>query len=253
MIAGDGSNGALVPDSVADFVGVGPGDEIQLNGGSVLRVGGVYRALYKSPRSGYWSPWSEQIYRPCPDCPELPQFILVGPEDAVRLTRELHDPEVRDVDYGWVAPIDDLSVNVDEARDVRVYASRVLGEVTHRRTRLGRLFACCGQGYVAGPGFFARRRQTEFRSSMPLVLHEVDRRTATAAGPLRLLLIAGLGVAAAVVAAAAAFAVAGRRTEGGVPPRPRLGARPVRRRRPRSKRSSRSAWGRPQGSGRRHG
>ena len=93
VIAGDGSNGALVPDSVADFVGVGPGDEIQLNGGSVLRVGGVYRALYKSPTSGYWSPWSEQIFRQCPDCPELPQFILVGPEDAVRLTRELHDPE----------------------------------------------------------------------------------------------------------------------------------------------------------------
>jgi FtsX-like permease family protein len=216
VLAGDGSNGALVPDSVADFVGVGPGDEIQLNGGSVLRVGGVYRALYKtprSPRSGYWSPWSEQIYRPCPDCPELPQFILVGPEDAVRLTRELHDPEQRDVDYGWVAPIDDLSMNVDEARDVQVYASRVLGEVTDRHTRFGRLFACCGRGYVAGLGFFAHRRDTEFRSSMPLVLHEVDRRTATAAGPLRLLLIAGLGVAAAVVAAAAAFAVAGRRTE----------------------------------------
>ena len=202
-----------MPDSVADFVGVGPGDEIQLNGGPVLRVGGVYRALYKSPTSGYWSPWSEQIFRQCPDCPEQPQFILVGPEDAVRLTRELHDPEARDVDYGWVAPIDDLSLNVDEARDVRMYASRVLGQVTDRHTRLGRLFGCCGQGYVAGLGFFAHRRDTEFRSSMPLVLHEVDRRTATAAGPLRLLLIAGLGVAAAVVAAAAAFAVAGRRTE----------------------------------------
>ena len=216
MIAGDGSNGALVPDSVADFIGVGPGDEIQLSGGSVLRVGGVYRALYKtpsSPRSGYWSPWSEQIYRPCPDCPEQPQFILVGPEDAVRLTRELHDPEARDLDYGWVAPIDEISLDVDEARDVRTYAARILGEVTDRKTRIGRLFACCGRGYVAGLGFFSGRRDTEFRSSMPLVLHEVDRRTATVAGPLRLLLIAGLGVAAAVVAAAAAFAVAGRRTE----------------------------------------
>ncbi len=48
---------------------------------------------------------------------------------------------------------------------------------------------------------------------MPLVLREVERRAATVEGPLRLLLIAGLGVAAAVVAAAAAFAVAGRRTE----------------------------------------
>ena len=213
VVDGDGTNGAMVPDSIADALRVGPGDLIQLSGKPVLRVGGVYRALYKSPRSGYWSPWSEQIYRPCPLCPEQPQFILVGPEEAVRLTRELRDPEERDIDYGWVAPIDDLLLNVDEARDVRAYAARVLGEVTDRQTGLGRLFACCGQGYVAGSAFFSGRRDTEFRSSMPLVVREVDRRVATVEGPLRLLLIAGLGVSAAVVAAAAAFAVAGRRTE----------------------------------------
>jgi putative ABC transport system permease protein len=213
VIDGDGSNGAMVPDSIADALGVGPGDMIQLSGRPVLRVGGVYRALYKSPRSGYWSPWSEQIYRPCPLCPEQPQFILVGPEEAVRLTRELHDPEERDLDYGWVAPIANLSLDVDEARDVRAYAARVLGEVSDRKTRLGRLFRCCGQDYVTGAGFFFGRRDTEFRSSMPLVLREVDRRAAAVEGPLRLLLIAGLSVAAAVVGAAAAFAVAGRRTE----------------------------------------
>jgi putative ABC transport system permease protein len=211
MVDGGGSKGAIVPDSVADPLGVGPGDVIQLNGRLELRVGGVYRALYKSPRSGYWSPWSEQIYRPCPLCPELPQFILVGPEEAVQLTRQLRDPEERDLDYGWVAPIDDLSLNVDEARAVRAYADRVLGRVTDRKTRLGRLFACCGRAY--GGAFFFGRRDTEFRSSMPVVLREVDRRAAAVEGPLRLLLIAGLGVAAAVVAAAAAFAVAGRRTE----------------------------------------
>jgi hypothetical protein len=213
VIDGDGSNGAMVPDSIAGPLGVGPGDPIQLSGRPMLRVGGVYRALYKSPRSGYWSPWSEQIFRPCPLCPELPQFILVGPEDAVRLTRELHDPEERDLDYGWVAPIAHLSLDVDQARDVRAYAARVLGEVSDRKTRIGRLFRCCGQGYVAGAGFFSGRRDTEFRSSMPIVLREVERRGAAVEGPLRLLLIAGLGVAAAVVAAAAAFAVAGRRTE----------------------------------------
>ena len=211
VIDGDGSNGAMVPDSVAAPLGVGPGDLIQLTGKLTLRVGGVYRALYKSPRSGYWSPWSEQIYRPCPLCPELPQFILVGPEDAVRLTRELHDSEERDLDYGWVAPIADLSLDVDEARDVRAYAARVLDEVSDRKSRLGRLFQCCGRAY--GIGFFFGRRDTEFRSSMPIVLREVERRGAAIEGPLRLLLIAGLGVAAAVVAAAAAFAVAGRRTE----------------------------------------
>jgi hypothetical protein len=210
VIDGDGSNGALVPDSVAEPLGVGPGDEIQLSGTAVLRIGGVYRALYKSPTSGYWSPWSEQIFRQCPDCPEQPQFILVGRDEAVRLSRDLRDPEQRDLDYAWVAPIDDLSLDVDEARDVRAYAARILGEVTDRKSRLGRLFRCCGRAYG---GFFFFRRDAEFRSSMPLVLREVDRRTATVEGPLRLLLIAGLGVAAAVVAAAAAFAVAGRRTE----------------------------------------
>ena len=210
VIDGDGSDGALVPDSVADPLGVGPGDEIQLSGTAVLRIGGVYRALYKSPTSGYWSPWSEQIFRQCPDCPEQPQFILVGRDEAVRLSRDLRDLEQRDLDYAWVAPIDDLSLDVDEARDVRAYAARILGEVTDRKSRLGRLFRCCGRAYG---GFFFFRRDAEFRSSMPLVLREVDRRTATVEGPLRLLLIAGLGVAAAVVAAAAAFAVAGRRTE----------------------------------------
>ena len=212
IVEGDGSDGAMVPDLVADPLGVGPGDLIQLNGIVTLRVGGVYEALYKRPRSGYWSPWSEQIYKECPLCPELPQFILVGPEEAVQLTRELRDPEERDVDYGWVAPIDDAALTVDEARDVRRYTDRILHRVTDRRTELGRLFACCGQDYVYGSFFFGRR-DTEFRSSMPLVLREVDRRAATIEGPLRLLLIAGLGVAASVVAAAAAFAVAGRRTE----------------------------------------
>ena len=211
VVSGDGADGAMVPDLIADEIGVGPGDRIQLNGKVTLGVGGVYRALYNQPRSGYWSPWSEQIYRQCPDCPAPPQFILVTPEEALELTRALGDPEERDLDYGWVAPIARSSLDVDEARAVRGYADRLVSEVTDRRTPTGKLFACCGRGY--GGSFFSGRRDTEFRSSMPLVLREVERRAATVEGPLRLLLIAGLGVAAAVVAAAAAFAVAGRRTE----------------------------------------
>jgi hypothetical protein len=211
VISGGGSNGAMVPDTIADALGVGPGDLIRLGGRPTLRVGGVYGALYKSPRSGYWSPWSEQIYRECPLCPEQPQFILVGPDEALRLTRALRDREARDLDYGWVAPIDRSSLDADEARAVRTYADRVLRRVTDRKTKVGRLFACCGRTYGGFP--FSGRRDTEFRSSMPLVLREVERRAASVEGPLRLLLIAGLGVAAAVVATAAAFAVAGRRME----------------------------------------
>ncbi len=211
VVNGDGSSGAMVPDLIAHELEVGPGDLIELNGKVTLQVGGVYRALYNEPRSGYWSPWSEQIYRQCAFCPAPPQFILVGPEEALRLTRELADPEERDLDLGWVAPVDRTSLDADAARAVRGYADRVLRLVTDRKTQMGRLFACCGTTY-GGFTFFGRR-DIEFRSSMPLVLREVERRAAAVEGPLRLLLIAGLGVAASVVAAAAAFAVAGRRTE----------------------------------------
>ena len=211
VIAGDGSAGALIPDVIAEPVGIHVGDEIELNGRVTLPVGGIYQALNHSPSSGYWSPWSEQIYRPCPLCPELPQFILVGHDEALRLTQELAGPHERDVDYGWAIPVSDVALTIDEARAVEAYATQTIREASRRGTELRRVLRCCGRTYVGFP--FFGRRDIELDSAMPLVVHEVNRRTATIEGPLRLLLIAGLGVAAAVVAAAAAFAVAGRRTE----------------------------------------
>jgi putative ABC transport system permease protein len=213
LITGTPGDGAVVPDEIADTLGVGPGDEIELSnsqGRAVpLRVGAVYHSLYARPLPGYWSPWSEQIYRQCPDCAAPPQFILVDRDDLLGYSRELRQ---RDVDLGWSAPVTGLPLTLDEAREVRRYTSAVKNEVSHRRTELGRLFACCGTTWGT-TFFFIGRRDTEFRSAAPFVIREAERRTATVEGPLRLLLIAGLGVAAAVVAAAAAFAVAGRRTE----------------------------------------
>jgi putative ABC transport system permease protein len=211
IVAGDPSDeGAVLPDNIAGVLDVGPGDEIELAGRETirLRVAALYRSLYAQPRLAFWLPWSEQIFRPCPDCSAPPQFILVGREELTELSRALG---ARDVDLGWSAPVTGLPLTLDEAREVRAYANDVMEEVTHRRTELGRVFQCCGQTF--GGTFFFGRRDTEFRSAMPNVVREVERRSATVEGPLRLLLIAGLGVAAAVVAAAAAFAVAGRRQE----------------------------------------
>lgn len=222
ITAGTAATGAIVPDLITEQLEVGPGDEIELDGKVSIEVGAVYRSLYSQPRTGFWSPWSEQIYQPCGDCPAPPQFILVEPAEVLDLTERLYDPDElelppglegsADVDYGWVAPIDRLPLTVDEARRVRDYAETVSDLVTDRQSELGRLFRCCGQDFIGG-NFFFGRRDTEFRSAMPLVVQEVERRSATVEGPLRLLLIAGLGVAAAVVGAAAAFAVAARRTE----------------------------------------
>lgn len=210
VVSGRAGDGAMLPDLIADALEVGPGDLIELEGaaGRVdVRVGGVYRSLYTQPRKGYWLPWSEQIFRECFGCPVPPQFILVGRQELLELTRAVGQYQI---DFGWVAPVTGLPLTIDEAREVDAYTTAVLREVTRGRTEVGRAFACCGTTY---PGRFFGPRHTEFRSAMPLVLREVERRAASVEGPLRLVLIAGLGVAAAAVAAAAAFAVAGRRTE----------------------------------------
>ena len=211
VVSGSEAGGAMVPDLIADAFDLGPGDVMEITGDRrtvSLKVGGVYRALYSQPRRDYWLPWSEQIFPQCGDCSAPPQFILVGPKELVDLTKEVGE---RDADLGWVAPVNGLPLTLDEARQVNLYTHALAREVTNPRTTVGRLFRCCGRDFVRGP--FLGRRDTEFRSAMSLVMREVERRAATVEGPLRLLLIAGLGVAAAVVAAAAAFAVAGRRTE----------------------------------------
>jgi putative ABC transport system permease protein len=211
VVSGSEDGGAMLPDLIADEFGVGPGDVIEITGERRtlnLEVGGVYRSLYSQPRRDYWLPWEEQIFPQCFDCPAPPQFILLGREQFTDLTKGVGG---RDADLGWVAPVGGLPLTLDEAREVNTYTGELTHEMTNRQSRIGRLFRCCGRSY--GGSFFFGRRDTEFRSAMPLVMREVERRAATVEGPLRLLLIAGLGVAAAVVAAAAAFAVAGRRTE----------------------------------------
>ena len=212
ILSGDGA-GVIFPEIVADPLGVGPGDMVELHGDDPdrverVRVGSVYRSLYTEPRSGYWSPWSEIIYRQCPDCPAPPQFILFGDGAVPTLSRDLGHA---DADYAWAVPVREGPLTVDQARAIDAATSNVIRQAERRDNDVGRVLQCCGTTY-GGFRFFGRR-DIEFRSSMPLVLRNTDRRAATAEGPLRLLLIAGLGVAAAVVAAAAAFAVAGRRTE----------------------------------------
>ncbi|HET9672196.1 MAG TPA: hypothetical protein VFQ40_05035, partial [Actinomycetota bacterium] len=189
IVGGDPSDeGALLPDLIADVLAVGPGDVVELGGRVELPIAAVYRSLYAQPRLGYWVPWSEDIYRPCGDCGAPPQYVLVDRATFDRVSRDLR---ARDADFGWAVPID-AGLTVDEARAVRSYTDHLKEAMSERGSELGRLFACCGRDYTGFP--FFGRRDTEFRSGMPLVLREVDRRAATVEGPLRLLLIAGLGV-----------------------------------------------------------
>jgi putative ABC transport system permease protein len=209
VLSGSGADGALIPDIIADPFELHPGDAIELEGNRKveIRVGGIYRSFYDDPRMPYWLPWSEQFYR-CALCPVPRMPIVVGEQEAIDLTRAVGN---RSIDLGWVAPVTGLPLTMDEAREVNDYTRAVKRQASEPKTELGRLLACCGISWPRGYNQISRA--TELRSAMPLVLREVERRAASVQGPLRLLLIAGLAVAAATVAAAAAFAVAGRRTE----------------------------------------
>jgi putative ABC transport system permease protein len=206
------AEGTLLPDLIADFLGVGPGDRVEVHAEDsrrfvTLRVAGVYRSLFDQPRSGYWSPWSEQLFRRCPSCPIPPQAILVSSDQLVDISQALGHI---DADYAWTLPVRQGPLTLDDARAINSYSLHTIREAAIRGSESWRVLRCCGTTYQRG---FPFRRDIEFRSSMPLVLQEVERRAASIEGPLRLLLVAGLVVAGAAVAASAAFAVAGRRTE----------------------------------------
>ena len=73
VVAGTDGPGVWLPDYVAEPLGAGPGDQVELRSGKAVvpvTVDGVYRFLYAQPSTGYWRTWSGQLY-PCPDCPLL--------------------------------------------------------------------------------------------------------------------------------------------------------------------------------------
>jgi putative ABC transport system permease protein len=99
----------LVPDQIADALGISPGDRVVVGspdvGAVTLPVDAVYRSLYKGEASDYWRPWKDDlVFYECPrDCPPPPPQALIVP-------REPFEPQLRTVGldhaaYAWQAPL----------------------------------------------------------------------------------------------------------------------------------------------------
>ena len=206
MVRGSAGSGALVPDLIADALGIEPGDELVLEGarGSVrLPVDGVYEALYSRPRTGYWLRWANQIYPACQDCAPPPQFVIMERARMLELSATFGaDTAV----FLWQAPVAPaLSLSLDDARDLRAFVGGLRRDMARPNTSTGRIMACCS-GLPSGSGITVT-------SSLGRVIRQVDERIRAVEAPGRLLRAAAVAVGVIVVAGAALFGLASRRTE----------------------------------------
>jgi len=220
VLSGNGSSGVWLPDVTAEGLGAGPGDTITVeftdqfgSSNARVRVAGVYRALVNEPEAPYWHAWNESIYLRCPtypECPTPPQFLIMEADEAVRLFEDLRLPTVT---RAWQAPIaPGAAPTRDEARDLVEFGSRFGAQVEDADTEFGEAFRCCGAQFVGNRRSFGRVI-TNVRSDLSLVVQEAERRLATIEEPGRVLVIAGVVVAVAVIAASGAFAMTARRVE----------------------------------------
>jgi len=197
------SDGVLVPDLISDALDITPGDQIVIgspeDGTMRLPVGGIYRSLYKGGASGYWVPWNDALVLYCGDCAPPPQALIVPKDRFAGVARVIGLDHAA---YAWQAPVlRDLTLQ--EAEDAASITSRISEEISDRAL-LDRCFV----------GFFCNRSNGPvWGSAMDDVVRDVHGRLVAIDGPARLLRIAGMLVALAVVAGAGAFVMAARRIE----------------------------------------
>jgi len=208
ILAGAPGDGALVPDTTAEALGIGPGDRIllesQRGGTESLSVDGVYRSLYKGGASGYWRTWYAELIKYCGLCPPPPQPLILSRALFLDTAEEL---KVTNAGMSWMAPLDG-DLTLEQAEDAAARSADLIARMGDRQTVTGRLFTRC---YLIG--FCGTLTQASFGSSISDVVVDVHRRVAAVESPAKLLRAAGLLVALAVVAAAGAFAMAARRVE----------------------------------------
>ena len=217
VVDGEPGDGAWVAELVAKRLRVKAGDEIEIyneeGGESVtMTVNGRYKDLFNQPPQPYWLPQFENIYAPNPDAGPPPTFLFLSAEQVLELSEQLAPEEIQPggfpterLNESWDAPLQTSQpITLDEARDVEAFANSF-----DRQFRTEDRFAeaFCFQCFRGIPFVTTNIRE---------VVLQTDRRLAPVEGPVRLVLVAGLLVALAVIAGAGVFAVATRRTETGL-------------------------------------
>lgn len=204
-----GGQGVWLSDLTASDLGVKPGDWISLSfeGMRPVRVivAAIYRALFVEPRTAFWHPWDADIYQLCQDCDPPPPFVLLSPDEFSRLSTRAGSPTET---VSWQAPIvRGRPLTLDDALALERFTNRFRAEIGDPTNALSRTFPCCHAPLFAG------QVTTSLSSSIANVIADAEKKSAALEPPGRLLQIAGIIVALAVLAAAGAFVAAARNVE----------------------------------------
>ena len=216
VVDGAEGSGVWIAELVAQRLGVKAGDEIQIYNDDpkdsvTVTVDGRYKDLFNQPQTPFWLPLNQNIY-PQGDAGPPPTFLFLDAEQVLTLSRDFAPEEIQPGGFpterlqeGWIAPIRRKEpITLAEARELQAFAGRF-----DRRFRTEERFA---EAFC----FTCFRDIPVTSSNISQVVLQTERRLAPVEGPVRLVLVAGLLVALAVVAGAGVFAVATRRTETGM-------------------------------------
>jgi putative ABC transport system permease protein len=206
-----GGDGIWLADSVASYLGVVPGDVIAIHGGFAdaprpprrIRVGAIYRALWKGEANDYWSNFSHEIYPPRRGDPDmLPTFAFLPAEQLVPLHEAIGG---HTFDERWEVPVRPGSMTLGRARSLADRFGRIGEELASPRSGLSNTLGC-NLGPFSGVS-------CSTTSSLRAAVGLADRNASAVAGSSALLGSIGTAVALAVAAAGGFFLVARRRGE----------------------------------------
>ncbi|HET9545267.1 MAG TPA: hypothetical protein VFO88_06795, partial [Gaiellaceae bacterium] len=206
LLEGGDGPGLWLADTVAEQLGLEPGDRVLLgpdaSGGTVsVPVAGLYRSLANEPRTPFWRSLESQIHPAPPAYAAQPTFAIGDVETVTETATRLG---LERADFRWELPLEPRSLSLAEAERVARGLEGLGAALGDERDPLFELFVCrrCFRGIRA-----------EFSTGLPRAVDAARASAATVRGPVDLLANAGSLVALAVVGAVGAFALARRRVE----------------------------------------
>jgi putative ABC transport system permease protein len=207
-LAGQDGDGYWIADEAAESMQLVPGDSlyIEFESGAVrqIRIDGIYRALWKEPRTPFWRSLSHFIYEQNPDAGPPPTFLIADQEAVVGLEPGGRGHGGRgQFQLRWEWPLSSTEFTLDEAEAL---AGRLSAFQEHTEGLATRLEGCPACQPFPPP-------EVSYSSLLPIAIAAARERVSTLRGPADLLTAAGALVAVAVLGGAAAFAMARRRVE----------------------------------------
>jgi hypothetical protein len=207
-LRGDG-DGVWIADTVAAQLRLEPGDTVDAIAPEVterrvpLRIGAVYRALWKDVANDDWVNFSKVIYPRGVDPDAPPTFVLTSRQQVVRVARALNATELTEL---WEAPVEVDGMTLDRGRSLAHRFERFQTTLARPGSPLFFAFGC-----DTGEAF--RHAACDASSSLTAAVHLADQSADAVSAPSRLLGGIGLAIALGVAAAVGVFLVARRRAE----------------------------------------